>query len=306
MPGRSSRRSGAIARRLRQAGGWVWGGSRRRLGLASGLRLSVAIHVSLLLLLAWLPAGSRPAHWDSRPLVVSLVGRPGGGGGTGPASGRAPAGGAPVAPSTKPKLPQLKHKDETPPEKPKPKPKPKAETKAGDKPKMSPLPEASKTKADASITRESEHGAPDGRSASTSNDSATQASAATPAGGATGGGGTGGAGAGAGGPFQVTAGIDEPGFGYDYYLQALIGKISETWRPPAGLPSDAQGTNATLRFRLTAEGRVQQVDVETPSAYALFDRSALEAITRAQPFPPFPPGYAGRGLTVHMKFTFRE
>jgi outer membrane biosynthesis protein TonB len=38
----------------------------------------------------------------------------------------------------------------------------------------------------------------------------------------------------------------------------------------------------------------------------LFDRSAIEAVMRAQPFPPFPLDYAGRGLTVHLRFTFRE
>jgi protein TonB len=291
-----------IPRGLRRALAWVWGDPRRGLGLAAGLRLSVAVHVILLLLLAWMPARSRPASWESRPLVVSLVGRPGGGSNSGPASLGAPVRGAPAAAQTKPKLPEFKRKEETPPAKPQAKPKEEPK----EKPKAPPLPEAAKTKTDASLARVPDSGTPDDRVPSAPNDTAARGNAATPAGGAAGGTGTGGAGTGAGGPLQLSAGIDEPGFGYDYYLQALIGKISETWRPPAGMPSDALGASATLRFRLTAEGRVQQVDVETQSAFALFDRSALEAITRAQPFPPFPPGYAGRGLTVHLKFTFRE
>jgi periplasmic protein TonB len=306
MPGRSNRNPRTFAGRLRRILAWVWGDSRRGLGLASGLRLSVAVHVILLMLLAWLPASSRPARWESRPLVVSLVGRPGGGGGGGPATPGAPALARPAALQAKPKLPEFKHKDETPSEKPKEKPKEEPKEKAKDKPQAQ-LPEAAKAQPGAPIARVPETAAPSDRTPSALDASAAQAGAATPAGGAAGGTGRGtGAGAGSGGPLQVSAGIDEPGFGYDYYLQALIGKISETWRPPAGLPSEALGTNAMLRFRLTADGRVQQVDVETPSTFPIFDRSALEAITRAQPFPPFPAGFTGHGLTVHMKFTFRE
>jgi TonB family protein len=307
MPGRSNRNSSAFTSRLRRLLAWLWGDWRRGLGLANGLRLSVAAHVILLLVLAWLPASSRPARWENRPLVVSLVGRPGGGGGGGgPASLRAPARAEPAASPAKPKLPELKHKDETPPEKPKEKPKAKPKAEPKEKPAAQ-LPEVSKAKTEAPVTRVPATAAPDDHAPSGVNAAAAQASAAAPAVGAGGGTGSGtGAGAGSGGPLQVSAGIDEPGFGYDYYLQALIGKISETWRPPAGLPSEALGTVATLRFHLSSEGRVQQVDVETASPFPIFDRSALDAIMRAQPFPPFPPGYGGRSLTVHMKFTFRE
>ena len=257
-------------------------------------------------MLAWLPASSRPARWENRPLVVSLVGRPGGGGGGGPASLRAPARAEPAASPAKPKLPELKHKDETPPEKPKEKPK---ETEGrrrrrnrraasggveGEDRRVDRAPARDRRArrsgpVRAQRFRRRRRARPRRRTAQAAG--RAEARARAPA---------------AAVPLQVSAGIDEPGFGYDYYLEALIGKISETWRPPAGLPSEAQGTNATLRFRLTAEGRVQQVDVEMPSTFPIFDRSALEAITRAQPFPPFPPGFAGRGLTVHMKFTFRE
>jgi TonB family protein len=51
-----------------------------------------------------------------------------------------------------------------------------------------------------------------------------------------------------------------------------------------------------------ANGRVPLVEVETPSSIDFFDRSAREAVMRAQPFPPLPSTYGGRWLMVHLKF----
>ncbi|MBM3317901.1 MAG: TonB C-terminal domain-containing protein [Candidatus Eisenbacteria bacterium] len=107
------------------------------------------------------------------------------------------------------------------------------------------------------------------------------------------------------GPVTMNVRVEEAQFVYDYYLQALVAKISQAWRPPAGVAA-GQGLNATLKFRITAQGRVPSVEVETSSRLDLFDRSAVEAVQRAQPLPPFPPAYQGRWLTVHLKFTFQE
>jgi protein TonB len=101
---------------------------------------------------------------------------------------------------------------------------------------------------------------------------------------------------------KVTARVDESQFVYDYYLQVVAGKISEVWEPPAGFLGEMGEIAAAVKFRILREGRVQAVEVESPSPVALFDRSAREAVLRAQPFPPLPPGYGGRWLTVHLRF----
>lgn len=98
--------------------------------------------------------------------------------------------------------------------------------------------------------------------------------------------------------------VDEPQFAYDYYLQTVVGKVSEAWQPPAGLAARDAPTEATLVFRISPQGRVVRAEVEEPSPVALFDRSAAEAIHRAQPYPPFPPAYRGRWLTIHLRFRF--
>jgi len=102
-------------------------------------------------------------------------------------------------------------------------------------------------------------------------------------------------------PVQLTARVDETQFTYDYYLQNVAAKISAVWQPPAGVEMPG-GISATLRFRILRTGAVQSLEVETASSAVLFDRSAADAVRRAQPLPPLPPGYGGRWLTLHLRF----
>jgi TonB family protein len=100
----------------------------------------------------------------------------------------------------------------------------------------------------------------------------------------------------------VTAQVDEAAFTYDYYLQILVAKISQAWMPPQGADASGEPPAAVLSFRINRDGRVNAPVVEEPSASRFFDRSAQDAILRAQPFPPLPPRYGGRWLTVHLRF----
>ncbi|MFH1144887.1 MAG: TonB family protein [Candidatus Eisenbacteria bacterium] len=102
------------------------------------------------------------------------------------------------------------------------------------------------------------------------------------------------------GPLEL-ASVDDEQFTYDYYLQSVIGLVSEAWSPPAGLSGE---TVAMIRFRIMAQGQVHQAEIETPSGVPLFDRTARDAVMRAQPFPPFPPAYRGRWITLHLRFIY--
>lgn len=105
---------------------------------------------------------------------------------------------------------------------------------------------------------------------------------------------------------RVTAQVDEAAFTYEYYLQIVAGKISEVWMPPAGVTGQGDRTAAVLCFRIMRNGQVASVGIESASVVALFDRSARDAVLAAQPFPPLPPGYGGRWLTVHLRFALSE
>ncbi|MCK4305369.1 MAG: TonB family protein [Candidatus Eisenbacteria sp.] len=101
---------------------------------------------------------------------------------------------------------------------------------------------------------------------------------------------------------KMAARVDEKTFDYDYYLPLLARKISEAWEPMGRGPG-GNAPHVTLRVRIGRDGRVSSVDIEESSAVALFNRSALDAVWQAQPFPSLPRTYEGRWLTVHLRFT---
>jgi protein TonB len=113
-------------------------------------------------------------------------------------------------------------------------------------------------------------------------------------------------GGGGGSPLQLSAQAEGGGFVYDYYLQTVSERISQSWQPPAELAGRGGETAATIRFRILANGRVSTAEVEQASALEVFDRHARDAVLRAQPFPPLPPTYGGRWLLIHLRFAFGE
>lgn len=254
--------SGAAPRRsLRRSLAWLIGrprpGAAREFDLGMGLRVSIAVHLAAVLVVALWPDWSRPVRWESAPLLVSLV--------TLPEEAR-PAAPAPVTvPEPQP---------ERPVEKPR-----QARTEEPDAPREAVRKKPPERESPPAVTPPAE----------AKPQPAPEASQPP----------------GPEGPVRMNVQVDEQAFVYDYYLQALVAKISQAWRPPAGLAA-GEGASATLRFRITTQGRVSQVEVETSSALPVFDRSAVEAVQRAQPLPPFPPAYRGRWLTVHLRFSLQE
>jgi TonB family protein len=54
------------------------------------------------------------------------------------------------------------------------------------------------------------------------------------------------------------------------------------------LPPNAKGLKVVIRLRLERSGRVSDVRVEKSSGDKQFDASAVQAVRRANPFPPVP------------------
>lgn len=104
---------------------------------------------------------------------------------------------------------------------------------------------------------------------------------------------------------NVTAQVDEH-FPFDYYLAIVRRKIAQEWAPPAGTPTGEASPMATMRFRIDRGGMISGIQVEESSAIVVYDRSAHEALVRAQPLPPLPATYSGRWLTVHLRFRIAD
>lgn len=104
---------------------------------------------------------------------------------------------------------------------------------------------------------------------------------------------------------DVSAQVEEK-FPFSYYLALVQQKIAKEWEPPAGTPTGEASPVATLRFRIDRQGLVSGVQVEEASASAFYDRSAHDALVRAQPLQPLPATYQGRWLTVHLRFRIAD
>lgn len=95
--------------------------------------------------------------------------------------------------------------------------------------------------------------------------------------------------------------VDDKDFRFAYYLEIVKERISGNWSPPP-VTGSADGVMSTVYFRISRDGRVSHVKVETSSRSELFDRSATRAVDLSDPLPPLPSGFKGGWLGVHFEF----
>src|SRR5215470_10745507 len=96
--------------------------------------------------------------------------------------------------------------------------------------------------------------------------------------------------------------VDASDFPFTYYLRLIQSKIGERWSPPRAAASG--GERVIVLFEIQRDGQVREPTVERSSGNALYDQSALRAITEASPFPPLPPEFKASSLRVHFGFEF--
>jgi protein TonB len=104
-------------------------------------------------------------------------------------------------------------------------------------------------------------------------------------------------------PTTGSISLDVSDFPFTYYLRQLQAKISERWAPPRG--SVAGGERVVVLFEIGRDGQIKEPAVEKSSGNAIYDQSALRAVTEASPFPPLPPEFKAPSLKVHFGFEFR-
>lgn len=85
---------------------------------------------------------------------------------------------------------------------------------------------------------------------------------------------------------------------FDLYLGLITERVRSFWTVPDGFVDwDAE---AVIRLKIDPRGRILFAKVERPSGNPVFDRSVLQAVYKAEPFPP-PPG----GKEMEVGFVFR-
>ncbi|HXO19815.1 MAG TPA: energy transducer TonB, partial [Thermoanaerobaculia bacterium] len=95
---------------------------------------------------------------------------------------------------------------------------------------------------------------------------------------------------------SAIAGLEDPDFGYGYYIDRLLQLIDANWtRPPLG-----SGVKAVIYFRIQRGGAIADLRVAESSGYNSFDLAALRAVQNASPFPPLPASYRRDSLGVNL------
>jgi len=96
--------------------------------------------------------------------------------------------------------------------------------------------------------------------------------------------------------------IDIQKFPYEWYLRMMESKIYGNWETLSIDFSAERNLHALVYFKINRRGEVFGLKLEKATLVEEYDRSALEAIKLASPFPPLPPGYEEDYLEVHFGF----
>jgi protein TonB len=253
--------------------------------------VSVILHLLAFFFIVGVPRFLSSGPSGNKVYVVDLVTLPGGPAAAAPAPAPAAAAPAPELPKPAPvKPPEVKKAPETPKEPPKKAPKPivlpdkdVAKKSAKTPPVKTPVPtkpaEPEKKDDKKDDAKESEESAADQTAATppATNPAPSAAPAKPGAAAAPGATGTGGGGAGTG-----TGSGDE----YDFYIAMLKKRIETVWKRPVSTSRDTR--TAAVYFELSPTGRLLKLELRNPSGYVPFDRSIVQAVRDAEPFPPFP------------------
>jgi TonB family protein len=89
------------------------------------------------------------------------------------------------------------------------------------------------------------------------------------------------------------------------YLGLLRDKVAANWTPPLSVVRRGE-VRAVIAFAVGHEGGApRDLVVAEPSGDSNFDLSAMRAVARANPLPPFPSNYAGDSVVIRFTF-FQE
>jgi len=84
------------------------------------------------------------------------------------------------------------------------------------------------------------------------------------------------------------------------YQRKAYDRVAGGFRMPAKQP--ALGHKAVVVTTISRDGKLAAAAVTMKSGEEAWDAAALDAVRRAAPFAPFPPGYAGATTDVHFHF----
>jgi TonB family protein len=86
-------------------------------------------------------------------------------------------------------------------------------------------------------------------------------------------------------------------FKYAWYINSVISKVEENWKPPRGL-TEKKDAAVMVYFTIFPGGDISKVDIKESSGVSTLDNLAVKAVTTAAPFSKLPVGYRENKLDI--------
>ncbi|MGB9735845.1 MAG: energy transducer TonB [bacterium] len=92
----------------------------------------------------------------------------------------------------------------------------------------------------------------------------------------------------------------------DEYYSVIWQKIHDAWLVPSSMAASSYGYETIVSITINRDGSISNLSVEKSSGNVYFDQTAIRAIKRASPLPPFPPSWLQKSINIGIKFSCKE
>jgi TonB family protein len=109
-------------------------------------------------------------------------------------------------------------------------------------------------------------------------------------------------------PGSVGSGLellsDSRGVDFHSYLTQILAAVKRNWQAviPESAKRGVRRGKVTVRFSVSRDGKVTNVQITVPSGTEALDLAAIAGISATNPFPPLPAEY--NGLPIRLQFVF--
>ncbi len=90
------------------------------------------------------------------------------------------------------------------------------------------------------------------------------------------------------------------------YYASLWQKIHDAWLVPSSMAASSYGYETIIAITIHKDGTITDMSVEKSSGNIYFDQTAIRAIKKASPLPPFPPSWLQNNMDIGIKFSCKE
>ncbi|MDD5644202.1 MAG: TonB family protein [bacterium] len=101
---------------------------------------------------------------------------------------------------------------------------------------------------------------------------------------------------------RASALIEPDNFPYTWYDGLIMNKISGRWEQPSAALFQKDSLFAVVSFKIMKDGTIAGLELKKKSGYPPLDKSVMDAVSGAAPFPPLPAEFAEGVRLVNVRF----